>query len=1133
MYKIAFLFRILLIFLYAPFTMLVAQEIWEPILFESFDDSTADDWNLENGWLIIKDHDNFVMKGENHTWCNYDKGYLWSDYQFTFKVKLKGSDGLHINFRKGDEGRYFIGFDNNGVYLNKESPWGSFYDLESDLAYHANDIWYMLNIRVSSGNIVINVNEQTRINYFDESYIHQGTIAFESLDNSIVYIDDILVEGKPLPKIVSEYKWRKTGGPIGGLGYDIRIDPEDNNIMYVTDNPSGVNKSIDRGSSWYQSNFGIVESADEMVPIFSLSIDPNNSDIIWCGTQNKRGIYKSTDAGDNWYKMDNGIIEDDAISFRGFAICPGNSKIVLAAAEIATEEQGIEFNKTKGKIYKTTDGGLNWYSTWEGDNLARVLVFDPNESNTIYCSTGIFDREAFSSNEQLGLPGGEGILKSRDQGENWFNINNGIDNLYTGFLEMHPYNPNILFAASGNNAWEYPPNNLYGGIYKTNDAGQTWVKVLGEDNFTVVTLSKFNPEIVYAGSASGLYRSNDQGASWTKLQKEGQTHYGPPGVRAGVPISAVVDPLNSDILFVNNYGGGNFKSIDGAKTWSISSKGYSGADLRDVVVLPHNRATIYTIGRIGPFISRNGGVDWEGLSYGDADFAEWYDIEVNPINTNEILISDEHSIAIIKSIDGGYNWREVFRHPNSNAGNPNERYGFKKIAYAPSNPNIVYAGISTAGNTSGSAPYKPGLGMYKSYDRGETWEAINYGLVDYNKNINDILVHPQNSNIAYVATLFDGILKTEDGGSTWQILSNGLVSANVRSLALHHANPNVIIAGLGDGAGIMKLDLNNTNWVSKNMGIKIECPSYLSNIGQVLNKFSLVKIPRFVNKDYYQIPWTSVEDVVFDPNDPIKVYAADINSGVYFSPNQGENWYPINENLNTKSVTSLSISSDSKIIYASTAGGGVYRLTFGENFKPDILSTIPSNDDTTHIIHSDSLEFIVFAYDLNDDLLSYNWYIDNEFRGSNSNGSSYFLHASSLTKGPHLLSVIVSDSDTSSTVNWNISIYSEQTYTYELTSNLPIKYALEQNYPNPYNNKTIIKYTLPAQSHVDLKIYDILGRETKTLVNNMQEPGYYVTHWDGKNNDQRNVASGIYICKIYVTSNSDVFTTHRKISLLR
>jgi hypothetical protein len=113
---------------------------------------------------------------------------------------------------------------------------------------------------------------------------------------------------------------------------------------------------------------------------------------------------------------------------------------------LGKERLGIEFEKTKGKIYKTEDGGENWRCVWEGDNLARFVLFDPTNPNVLYASTGIFDREAYNDV-------GVGVLKSTDGGETWFPINNGIPdsegNRFVGFLEMHPTNPQVLFAASG------------------------------------------------------------------------------------------------------------------------------------------------------------------------------------------------------------------------------------------------------------------------------------------------------------------------------------------------------------------------------------------------------------------------------------------------------------------------------------------------------------------------------------------------------------------------------------------------------------------------------------------------------------------------------------------------------------
>jgi hypothetical protein len=79
---------------------------------------------------------------------------------------------------------------------------------------------------------------------------------------------------------------------------------------------------------------------------------------------------------------------------------------------------------------------------------------------------------------------------------------------------------------------------------------------------------------------------------------------------------------------------------------------------------------------------------------------------------------------------------------------------------------------------------------------------------------------------------------------------------------------------------------------------------------------------------------------------------------------------------------------------------------------------------------------------------------------------------------------------------------------------LPVSHNLFQNYPNPFNPSTTINYSIPNVSFVSLKIYDVLGREVKTLVNSEQNTGIYNVQWNGDNNYGSKVSSGIYLYKI-------------------
>jgi len=72
-------------------------------------------------------------------------------------------------------------------------------------------------------------------------------------------------------------------------------------------------------------------------------------------------------------------------------------------------------------------------------------------------------------------------------------------------------------------------------------------------------------------------------------------------------------------------------------------------------------------------------------------------------------------------------------------------------------------------------------------------------------------------------------------------------------------------------------------------------------------------------------------------------------------------------------------------------------------------------------------------------------------------------------------------------------------------------YKLFPAYPNPFNPSTNINYSIPAESHVSINIYDELGRLVTTLVNEVEEPGSYSVTWNGRNNNHEKIAAGIYI----------------------
>ena len=96
-------------------------------------------------------------------------------------------------------------------------------------------------------------------------------------------------------------------------------------------------------------------------------------------------------------------------------------------------------------------------------------------------------------------------------------------------------------------------------------------------------------------------------------------------------------------------------------------------------------------------------------------------------------------------------------------------------------------------------------------------------------------------------------------------------------------------------------------------------------------------------------------------------------------------------------------------------------------------------------------------------------------------------------------------------------------------SMVPEVFALHQNYPNPFNPITTINYDIPESQVVTIMIYDIMGREVRSLVNEFQEVGFRSVRWDATDNLGRGVAAGMYV---YTIQAGD-FRQVRKMVLLK
>lgn len=691
----------------------------------------------------------------------------------------------------------------------------------------------------------------------------------------------------------------RTGGPSGGLGYDIKLRPDNPDVMFVTDALAGVHKSTDGGRTWISINDGIearVGPSRDHIPAFCVTIDPNNPDVVWMGMQEFRGVYRSLNGGATWEKRTNGIVEDFGLTVRGITVQPGNSNVVYVAGEISSFQwaggarRGREFDLVKGVVYKSTDAGQTWRAVWRGDNLARYVVLDPTAPDTIYVSTGIFDREAANSRFEFKEPGGVGILKSTNGGASWSAINNGLGNLYVGSLFMHPTNPQTLLAGTGNISYRDG-----GGIYLTNDGGGTW-QYVGGQLVTSVEYSTQDPNVAYAAGSNEFLRSTDAGQTWHAYFNRAGQSWGPPGINTGFPIDLQADPRNALRLFVNNYGGGNFLTEDGGASWDLSSTGYTGAAVNSLAVSRQNPALIYVNTRAGPFRSRDGGQTWIGINPLEVrPLNAGGRIAVDPEDPEHVLLSSAHQGFTYESLDGGETWRLVTDYNEELMALPGilSQQGMQAIAYAPSWRLKVYAGFAfeecVLHLVSCNTPTI--VGALTSEDGGRSWTRRTGTGFD-TSSVPALVVHPRNQDIAWAGTIGKGVFKTTDGGRSWIPISTGLTDRDVESLAVDPTRPDVLYAGTAR-SGVFRSKDGGTTWTPANSGMN-------------------------GNEE--------IKALVVNPTRPDLVYAGSYASGVYISTNGGASWTVSNNGLRNRSIRALTISAEGNVVYAGTNGEGVYRL---------------------------------------------------------------------------------------------------------------------------------------------------------------------------------------------------------------
>jgi photosystem II stability/assembly factor-like uncharacterized protein len=528
------------------------------------------------------------------------------------------------------------------------------------------------------------------------------------------------------------------------------------NLFYFGAAGGGVWKTKDGGRSWenmsddfFGGSIGAIEVA---------SSDPN---VIYVGGGEKTvrgnvssgyGIWKTEDAGKTWTQS--GLEKGRHIP--RIAVHPKNHDVVYAAVlgniYKPTQERGV---------YKSTDGGKNWRRTlFANENAGAVdLIIDPNNPRILYASTWNVRRTPYSLSS-----GGEGsaLWKSTDSGETWKEIskNKGFPKDTLGIIGV------TVSPANGERVWAIVENKEKGGVYRSDDGGETWTNINSERKlrqrawyYTRIYADSKDEDIIYVLNVR-YHKSTDGGKTYS-------TYNAPHGDHHDLWIA----PENPNRMIIGDDGGAQI-TYDGGETWSTyynqpTSQFYRVTTDNSfpyrIYVAQQDNSTIRIPHRTkGRSIDED---DWERTAGGESAH-----IAVDPENNN-IVYGGSYDGFLTRYNHETNTVRSISVWPDNPMGHGAEdmKYRFQwnfPIFFSPHDPNKLY----TASNQ-----------LHVTTNEGESWEVIS---PDLTRNDPTKLgssggpITQDNTSVEYYCTIFAAAESPLTPGLLWTGSDDGLVNVS-------------------------------------------------------------------------------------------------------------------------------------------------------------------------------------------------------------------------------------------------------------------------------------------------------------------------------------------------------------------
>jgi len=367
----------------------------------------------------------------------------------------------------------------------------------------------------------------------------------------------------------------------------------------------------------------------------------------------------------NLSAQDNGISED----LRWRNIGPANMMGRIAAIDASnTDYRKVLIASASGGVFKSNNGGITWESIFDNYGAGSIgsLKFDQNNLNTIWVGTG----ESANRNSSAW---GDGIYKSVDGGKSFKNM--GLKSTHQiAEIEIHPNNPDIVYAAAVGHLWGYSGER---GLFRTEDGGLSWDRVLGglpndgKTGCTEIIFHPENPDIMFAGfyhrlrqpasfisggEQGGLFKSTDGGKSWRKISEglaKGKSGMIDISIHLNNPDIIVMAYEADENLPEDEPGTGVYISYDEGESWKFLLKHavrpfYHG----QIEIDPINPDNIYVVSR-GFVISNDGGKTFSSRRW-RTDGGDDHDMWIAPYDNKIMYLATDQGSRL--SVDGGMSW---------------------------------------------------------------------------------------------------------------------------------------------------------------------------------------------------------------------------------------------------------------------------------------------------------------------------------------------------------------------------------------------------------------------------------------------------------------------------------------------